>query len=119
MTTYPVVEHGESRVGRWVHERRFRLALFIGLVETVLVLANGLGWFWILAAAIAAVAFHIVAGRQSRFHAVREISWIAATSQLIAFLIPLLWELVKFLAITILVLLALALLAILLLDRRV
>jgi hypothetical protein len=118
VASYPVVEHSESRAGLWVHERRVRLALFIGLVETVLVLANGLGWFWILAAAIAAVAFHASVGRQSRFHAVREISWIAATSQLIAFLIPLLWELVKFLAITILVLLALVLLAIMLLDRR-
>lgn len=118
MTTYPVIEHDQSRVGRWVRERRFRLALFIGLVETVLVLANGLGWFWIFGAAILAVGFHLSLGRQSRFHAVREISWTLAASQLIAFLIPLLWELVKFLAITVLVVLALVLLAMLLLDRR-
>lgn len=118
MATYPVVEHEESRPGRWVRERRLRLALFVGLLETILVLAAALGWFWILAAAVVAVAFHVAAGRKSRFHVVRELSWTAAASQLIAFVIPLLWELVKFLAIVILVALALALLAMLLLDRR-
>lgn len=118
MTTYPVVEQQESRIGRWLRPRRLRIALFVGLVETLLVLLNGLGWFWVLGAAGVAVAFHFFVGRRARFQSVREISWIVAVSQLIAVVVPLLWELVKFLAITVLVVLALLLLVILLADRR-
>ena len=118
MATYPVVEHRESRMGRWVRPRRLRIALFVGVVETLLVLLNGLGWFWVLGAAALAVGFHFFVGRRARFHSVREISWIVAVSQLIAVVVPLLWELVKFLAITVLVVLALVLLVMLLVDRR-
>jgi hypothetical protein len=46
-----------------------------------------------------------------------ELTWILAASQLISLIVPLLWEVVKFLAILVLVLLALFFLAILLLDR--
>lgn len=118
MATYPVLEHHESRMGRWVRPRRLRIALFVGIVETLLVLLNGLGWFVVLGAAVLAVGFHFFAGRRARFHSVREISWILAVSQLIAVVVPLLWALVKFLAITVLVVLALALLVMLLVDRR-
>ncbi|HYY77460.1 MAG TPA: hypothetical protein VE644_14200 [Gaiellaceae bacterium] len=118
MATYPVVEHRESRMGRWVRPRRLRIALFVGLVETLLVLLNGLGWFWVLGAAVLGVGFHFFVGRRAQFHSVREISWIVAVSQLIAVVVPLLWELVKFLAITVLVVLALVLLVMLLVDRR-
>ena len=118
MTTLPVVEPSQSRAGRWLHEVRLRLALFIALLETILVLAGGLGWFWVLGAAFVAVGFHLLVGRKAPYHLVREISWTAAVSQLIAFLVPLLWELVKFLAITVLVVLALVLLVMLLVDRR-
>jgi hypothetical protein len=48
---------------------------------------------------------------------VHEATWILAASQLISVIVPLLWEVVKVLAITVLVLLALFFLAILLLDR--
>lgn len=118
MTAYPVIEQGESRTGRWLRPRRLRIALFIGVVETLLVLLGGLGWFWVLGATMLAVAFHFFVGRRARFHAVREVSWTLAVSQLIAVVVPILWEVVKFAAITVLVLMALALLAMLLLDRR-
>jgi hypothetical protein len=42
--------------GNWLRERRLRLALLIGLVETVFVVWGGLGWFWVLAFAAAALA---------------------------------------------------------------
>jgi hypothetical protein len=48
---------------------------------------------------------------------VHQVTWVLAASQLIALIVPLLWEVVKFLAILVLVLLALFFLAILLLDR--
>jgi hypothetical protein len=48
---------------------------------------------------------------------VHEVTWILAASQVISVIVPLLWEVMKFLAIVVLVLLALFFLAILLLDR--
>ena len=119
MTTYPpVLEHGESRTTRWLRQRRLRVALLIGFVETLLVLFNDLGWFWVLAAAVVAVALHFFVGRRLPYETLRQVTWTAAVSQIIAVLVPVLWELVQFLAIAVLVLLGVALLALLLLDRR-
>lgn len=106
-----------SRPGRWLHERRLRIALLIALVESLLILLGGLGWFWVVGLAIVAIAFYIF-GRDAGSQMVRELTWTFAVSQLIAVVVPVLWELVRFLAIVALVLLALTLLAFLLLDRR-
>ena len=118
MTTSPVIEAGESGRGAWLRERRLRLALLIGLIESVLVLWGGLGWFWVLALAAAAIALYAFAARGARFHALREIAWIFAASQLIAVIVPVLWEVAKFFAIVLLVVMAALLLVMLLMDRR-
>lgn len=112
------MELQETRSGLWLRTRRLRLALLIGLVESVLVLLGDSGWFWVLAAAAAAVAFYLFVGRRLRFHAGRELSWIAAASQLIAVLVPVLWVLAKPVAIVALVAMAVILLVMLLADRR-
>ena len=118
MTSYPAVEHERRRPAGWLREHRLRIALAVGLVESLLVVASEVRWFWILGLAVLAVAFHLVLGRTARFDFVRHVSWTAAFSQLIAVLVPLLWGLVKLVAIVVLVLLGLALVVIFLLDRR-
>jgi hypothetical protein len=118
VATFPVIEAGESGRGFWLRERRLRLALLIGLVESLLVVLGGLGWFWVLAVAGVAVALYIFVARGARYHAFREITWILAASQLIAVIVPVLWEVAKFFAIVILVLMAAVLLVMLLMDRR-
>lgn len=118
MTDSPAIELKESRGGAWLRARRTRLALFIGLLESVIVLAADSGWFVVLALAAVAVALYFFVGRRVRFHTVRELTWIAAASQLIAMLVPVLWVLFKAVAILALVVMALILLAMLLMDRR-
>ena len=118
MTTSPVIEAGESNWGIWLQARRLRLALFIGLVESLAVLLGGVGWFIVLAVAAATTVLYIFVGREIRFHLLREIMWIAAASQLIAVIVPVLWEAFRFLAILALVAMAGILLVILLMDRR-
>jgi hypothetical protein len=118
VTASPALELRESRSGLWLRARRLRLALLVGLVESVLVLLGDSGWYWVLAAAAVTVAFYLFVGRSLRFHAAREVSWIAAASQLIAVLVPLLWVLVKVAAIVALVVMAVVLLGMLLADRR-
>jgi hypothetical protein len=112
-----VIEAGESARGSWLRERRLRLALLIGLVESLLVVLGGLGWFWVLALAAVAVALYLFVARGARFHALREVAWILAASQLIAVIVPVLWVVAKALAIAILVVMAIGLLALLLMDR--
>lgn len=118
MASSPVIEAGDSGRGLWLQQRRLRLAMLIGLVESVLVVAGGLRWFWVLALAALAIALYVLVARGVRFRALREIAWIFAASQLIAVIVPVLWEVAKFLAIVILVLMAALLLVMLLLDRR-
>jgi hypothetical protein len=119
MTTSPVIEAGgDSGRGSWIRERRLRLALLIGLVETVFVVWGGLGWFWVLALAAAAVALYVFVARGARYQSLREVAWIFAASQLIAVIVPVLWAVAKFFAIVILVLMAGLLLVMLLMDRR-
>lgn len=118
VTTSPAIDAGEGGGGLWFRERRLRLALLIGLVESLLVVWGGLGWFWVLALAAAAVALYAFVARGVRYQSLREIAWILAASQLIAVIVPVLWEVAKFLAIVILVVMAAILLALLLMDRR-
>ena len=118
METTPVIEARESGSGPWLEARRLRLALFIGLVESLAVLFSDGGWFWVLAAAIATSALYVFVGRRTGSHFLREVLWIAAASQLIAVIVPFLWVVFKFLAIVALVAMAGILLVILLMDRR-
>ena len=117
MEEQPVIEHGQSSSARWLRERRLRIALLIAFVESLLVLFSAHGWRYVLIAVVVALAAYWFLGRH-RPGVVYEVTWIAAVSQLLAVLVPVLWELVKFVAIIVLVGLALFLLAALLLDRR-
>jgi len=112
----PVIEHRESRSGVWLRERRIRIALLIAFIESLAVLFSDHGWWYVVGAAVIAVALYFF-GRRANSPLVHEITWILAVSQLIAVLVPVLWVIVRTLAIIALVLLGLFFLAILLLDR--
>ena len=117
MSAYPVVEHRTSRVSRWLHERRARAALFIGLLESLFVVFGDLRWFWVVGAAAVAVLVYFAVRSRVRSATVREITWTLAASQLIALIVPVLWELVQVVAIVVLVVMGLILLALLIRDR--
>ena len=112
-----VIEHGQSTSAHWLRERRLRLALLIALVESLLVLLSDHGWRYVVIAVVVAVAAYWFVGRR-RSGLIYEITWIAAVSQLLAVLVPVLWVLVKTIAIIVLVGLAIFLLVALLIDRK-
>ena len=116
MSVDPVVEHRESAPSRWLRERRLRIALLIAFIESLLVLFSEHGWWYVLGAALLAVALYFL-GRRTGSPLVHELTWILAMSQVISVLVPVLWVVVRTLAIIVLVLLGLFFLAILLLDR--
>jgi hypothetical protein len=117
MEEQQVVEHRQSSSALWLRERRLRLALLIAFVESLLVLFSAHGWRYVIIAVIVALAAYWFVGRRWR-GVVYEITWVAAVSQLLAVLVPVLWVLVKTLALIVLIALAVFLLAALLLDRK-
>ena len=117
MGPQPVIEHGESGSTRWLKERRLRAALVIGFVESILVIASQLRWFWVVAAAVLALVVWYFVRQRFGPGTIREVAWILAASQLIAVVVPVLWELFKVAAIIALVVIAVVLLAVLLRER--
>jgi hypothetical protein len=113
-----VLEHGSSRGGRWLRANRLRIALGIALIEGLLVVLHAISWWVALLIAAAAFGFYVVAGRESRLDVVRQASWIAAASQALVVLVPVLVIVVSWLAIFALVVLAGVALVLLLSDRR-
>jgi cation transport ATPase len=100
------IEHGSSRSGRWLRERRFRLTLWIAAVEGLLYLFHALHWWAAVVLAVIAVSFWWFAGRTSRSYSVRQASWIFAATQLLVLCVPLALGLVKAVAIAVIALLA-------------
>lgn len=89
MTVSPyALEHGSSRAGRWLRARRLWIALWLAVVEGVLVVMDVVpGWIAVLGA-IAVITLSITAGRRTRFDLVRQTAWIAAASQVLVVLVP-------------------------------
>jgi hypothetical protein len=112
------IEHQSSRTGRWLRARRLRIALWIAVIEGVLVVFDIVpGWVALVVGAIV-VAFYFFVGRQLRADTIRQASWVAAASQLMVALIPVLLFVVGTLAIIGLAILAVVALLVLFADRR-
>jgi cytochrome b561 len=81
----PIVEHGTSRLGRWLRARRNRIAVSIALVEAIIVaIFHDVSRFTVIAVSILAFVLYWYAGRRSRSDGFRQLSWIFAVSQLLA-----------------------------------
>lgn len=112
------IEHGGTRTGRWLRERRFKLALWIAIVEGVLVVVDTIPWWAVFVAAAVTVTYYVGVGRDHGGDSARQASWIAAASQVLVALVPVFVAVATALAVVALVVLALVALALLFLDRR-
>jgi hypothetical protein len=113
-----VLEHRSSAGGRWLRAQRLRIALAVAVVEGLLVVLDVLDWWLALVIAAAAIAFYVLVGRDVRSYTVRQASWIAAASQALVVLVPVLVVVISWLAIVALVILAVIALVLLFADRR-
>jgi hypothetical protein len=115
----PMIEGGSTRIGRWLRERRLRLALWVAVVEGILVaLTPDLTKWTVLIIGAILLAFYIVAGRNMRWDVARQLSWIAAASQALAILVVILAFVLELVAIVAVVIFALVALAYLFSDSR-
>ena len=113
-----VVEHGSSRGGRWLRANRLKIAFWIAVVEGILVLLDVIPTWPAVGVAALLLLFYFFIGRRLSMDSGREISWIAAFSQLLVAVLPLLLGLLTMVAIVALVVIAAIALALLFLDRR-
>jgi hypothetical protein len=113
-----VLEHRSSAGGRWLRAHRLRIALGIAVVEGLLVVLDVVDWWLALVIAAAAIVFYLVVGRDFRSYAARQASWIAAASQALVVLVPVLVVVISWLAIVALAILAVVALLMLFADRR-
>jgi thiol:disulfide interchange protein len=82
-----VVEHGTSRPGRWLRARRNRIAFWIAAAEAIIVAVfHDVSRWTVMAIGVAALAVYWFWGRTSRSDAGRQLSWIFAASQALAFI---------------------------------
>jgi hypothetical protein len=83
-----IVEHGAGRLGLWLQERRIRVALWIAVVEGLLVAVHVINRWVAIAVAIGAVTAYFFGLRESRSFTARQVGWILAASQAAVVLIP-------------------------------
>ena len=112
------IEHRSSRTGRWLRTRRFKIALWIAVVEGLLIVFDVIPNWTALLVGAAILGFYIFVGRRLPSDTARQASWIAAATQVFVALVPILLFVVGTLAIIALAILALVALAALVADRR-
>jgi hypothetical protein len=113
-----VVDHGSSRAGRWLEAKRFRIVLWIAIIESLVVFFSHDVTKWtVIALGIVGVIAYL-AGRESGSQIVRNVLWIFAASQLLAVIAVILAWIVKWAVIMAVVVFAVVGLVYLFLDRR-
>jgi hypothetical protein len=114
-----MIEAGSTRTGRWLRERRIRIALWVAVAEGLIAaFSHDIGRWTILVMAVIVLAFYIVAGRQLKWDVARQLSWIAAASQVLAILVVIFAFILKLIAIVIIVGFALVALVYLFSDHK-
>ena len=115
----PIIEAGGTRVGRWLRGRRVRLALWVAVIEGLLVaLTPDLTKWTVLVIGAILLAFYMVAGRNMSWDVGRQLSWIAAASQALAILVVIFAFVFKLVAIVAVVVFAIIALVYLFSDHR-
>ena len=114
-----MIEAGTTRGGRWLRQRRVRIALWVAVIEGLIAaFSHDIGRWTILAMAVIVLAFYIVAGRAMRWDVARQLSWIAAASQALVLLVPIFFFFVKAVAIAIVAVVAVVALIVLFAERE-
>src|ERR671937_3180888 len=80
-----VMEHRTSRAGRWLRARRLRIALWIAVLEGIVVaLAHDISRYTVIAVAVPLIALYVLYGRNLRSDTGRQLSWIGGAAQPLA-----------------------------------
>jgi len=113
----PVLEHGTSPTGRWLRVHRIRIAIWIAVVEGLLVLLGAVPKIPAIVLALVVVALYFWQGRHLKSDTPRQAFWIAGASQALVALVPVLAIVVGTLALIAVAFIAVIALILLFTDR--
>ena len=114
-----VIEGGSSSTGRWLRERRLKLALWIAVFEGIVVAIRGdISRWTVVAVAALVLVIYVLLRDNIRWDAARQVLWIVAASQVLALLVVILAFVVGVIALVLVGLFALVALAYLFSDLR-
>jgi hypothetical protein len=106
-----------SRPARYLREHRFKITLWTAAIEGLLVFVHVIPHLVVYVLAVAAIVFWAGMARRYRSPLARNLSWIFASSQALAVLIPIVLFVAKWIAVGAIALLAVGALIILFADR--
>lgn len=113
----PAIEHDRTRGSRWLRERRLKVAMGIAIAEGVLIILHVIPkWLALVIAGVVLLAYVLYGRRVGGTRGV--IGWIAAASQAVVVLIPILLIVATTLALIAVGVLAILALVYLFTDRR-
>jgi hypothetical protein len=92
------IEHGTTRWGRWLKVRRIRIALWIAVLEGIIVAVSPDFTKWtVIAIAVPILAIYALWGRNAKSDTTYQVAWIAGASQSLAVVIVILGVLLSWL----------------------
>jgi hypothetical protein len=112
------IEHAPSRAGRWLARRRLMLALWIAVLEgLIVVFSASFSWIVALVIAVPVILLYLLYGRSAESETARQLTWIAGASQVFVSLLAILFILLKAVMIALIAILAVLALVFLYADR--
>jgi hypothetical protein len=112
------IEHGSTRGGRWLRDRRLKVALGLAIAEGLLVALDVVSAWLAILVAIVLLAVYFGWARASGPDWLREPGWIVAVWQSVVLLVPVLVVIVGTLALVAVGAIAILALVALFADRR-
>ena len=113
-----VIEHGSSRPGRWLRERRLRIALWVAVIEGIFIVFHQIPVAVAIVVGIAVVVLYFTQGDRLASDTVGQVAWIAAVSQVLVMLVPIFLIVLWSIALLIVAILAVVALVLLFSRRR-
>jgi hypothetical protein len=101
----------------WLRERRFRTALWIALIEGLLVILHVIDRWVATGVAVVIIGLYFLLGRRSSSPTVRQVSWVAAVSQAILILVPIVFAIIGTVALILVAIIAVVALVALFAER--
>lgn len=114
----PALEHGTTRTGRWLRHYRTKIAFAIAVAEAILLVFGAISRPGALLVALLVIVAYLWLGRRLRPPLLRDLGWIAAVSQALVALVPLLLFVVTALFVVAVAILAVVALVVLFSGRR-
>jgi hypothetical protein len=119
MVEHRAIDAHSSRASRWLRERRLRVALWIAVVEGIVVAIRGdISRWTVVVIAVAVLAVYVALRERIRWDAGRQVLWIVAASQVLALLVVILAFVVGLVALVLVALFAILALVYLFSDLR-